>query len=84
MLLHDDEYIPFVSKDEIKRYTPSHDSQSKILIQERGSQFDILSNLPNTYMWTTPIPKSLLEYHKLVTKKCIDNKQSFSDILIYS
>lgn len=83
VLLHDDEYIPFVSKEEIKRYTPSHDSQSKILIQERGSQFDILSNLPNTYMWTTPIPKSLLENHKLVTKKCIDNKQSFSDILIY-
>ena len=53
------------------------------MIQERGSQFDILSNLPNTYMWTTPIPKSLLENHKLVTKKCIDNKQSFSDILIY-
>ena len=83
VLLHDDEYIPFVSKEEIKRYTPSHDSQSKILIQERGSQFDILSNLPNTYMWTTPIPKRLLENHKLVTKKCIDNNQSFSDILIY-
>ncbi len=83
VLLHDDEYIPFVSKEEIKKFTPSHDSQSKILIQERGSQFDILSNLPNTYMWTTPIPKSLLESHKLVTKKCIDNRQSYSDILIY-
>ena len=61
VLLHDDEYIPFVSKEEIKRYTPSHDSQSKILIQERGSQFDILSNLPNTYMWTTPFRKVFLK-----------------------
>lgn len=83
VLLHDDEYIPFVSKEEVKKFTPSHDSQSKILIQERGSQFDILSNLPNTYMWTTPIPKRHLYNHKLVTKKCIDNRQSYSDILIY-
>ena len=83
VLLHDDEYVPFISKEEIKKLTPSYDSSSKILIQERGSQFDILSRLTKTYMWATPIPQTLLDNHKLVMKKCIDNKQSFVDILIY-
>ena len=83
VLLHDDEYVPFISKEEIKKLTPSYDSSSKILIQERGSQFDILSRLAKTYMWVTPIPQTLLDNHKLIMKKCIDNKQSFVDILIY-
>ena len=83
VLLHDDEYVPFISKEELKKLTPSYDSSSKILIQERGSQFDILSRLTKTYMWATPIPQTLLDNHKLVMKKCIDNKQSFVDILIY-
>ena len=34
-------------------------------------------------MWVTPIPQTLLDNHKLIMKKCIDNKQSFVDILIY-
>lgn len=83
VLRHDEEFVPFISKEEVKKLTMSYDAKSKIIIQERGSQFDILSNLPRTYMWVTPIPQNTLDEHNLVMKRCIDNKQKFSDILIY-
>lgn len=83
VLIHDDEFVPFISKDEMQKHILSFDSKSRILIKERGSQFDILSSLANTYMWVTPIPKFLLEKHGLVMKKCEDNEQVFVDLLIY-
>ena len=32
-----------------------------IYVYERGSQFDLLANVPTTYMWVSPIPKHILE-----------------------
>lgn len=84
MLCHEETYAPFATKEELKKLTIPNDSENKILIEGRGSQFDILSKMSNTYMWVSPIPNTILETYNLVTKRCIDSKQEYLDVLIYS
>ena len=55
----------------------------RIFIFERASQFDLLSLNPETFMWVSPAPQSLLERYNLVLKKCADNKKVYKDVLIY-
>ena len=55
----------------------------RIFIFERASQFDLLSMNPETFMWVSPAPQSLLERYNLVQKECGDNKKVYKDVLIY-
>ena len=55
----------------------------RIYIFERASQFDLLSMNPETFMWVSPAPETLLERYNLVQKKCADNKKVYKDVLIY-
>ena len=55
----------------------------RIFIFERASQFDLLHDNSETFMWVSPAPKALLERYDLVQKKCIDNKRVYKDVLIY-
>ena len=55
----------------------------RIFIFERASQFDLLSLNPETFMWVSLAPESLLERYNLVLKKCSDNKRVYRDVLIY-
>ena len=54
----------------------------RILIYERADQFEILSRIPTTYMWTSPEPRAILEQWGLVQKKCSSNRR-YRDVLIY-
>ena len=54
-----------------------------IYVYERGSQFDLLANVPTTYMWVSPIPESILEKNGLVQRVCADQNQRYKDVLIY-
>lgn len=60
------------------------DTDSKIIyVYERGSQFDLLANVPNTYMWVSPIPSTYLEKNNLVQRSCVDMHRKYKDVLIY-
>ena len=50
---------------------------------ERCSQFSILQNLPNAYMWASPMPKRALEQYHLVLRKCPAQRQRMKDVLVY-
>lgn len=52
-------------------------------IYERGIQFELLNEIPETYMWVAPIPKKLLEHNQLVLKQCQNKKIPYVDYLIY-
>ena len=54
-----------------------------IYIYERGSQFDLLTNVPTTYMWVSPIPQSLLEKNKLIQKSCKAEDNLYKDVMIF-
>jgi len=55
----------------------------RIFIFERASQYDLLHDNPETFMWVSPPPESLLERYNLVWRKCDENKKVYKDVLIY-
>lgn len=55
----------------------------KIHVYERGSQFDLLSQSPVTYMWVSPVPREILDRNGLVQLECEENTQTYQDALIY-
>ncbi len=57
--------------------------EKTIYVYERGSQFDLLTNVPTTYMWVSPIPESVLEKNGLVQRICADQDNRYKDVLIY-
>lgn len=77
------EYTELVHGDENSdRINPVSDRTKQISLYERGSQFDLLRDVPTTYMWVSPIPAPVLEKNELVEKKCSDNHVHFCDVLI--
>ena len=57
--------------------------EKTIYVYERGSQFDLLTNVSTTYMWVSPIPESVLEKNGLVQRVCADQDNRYKDVLIY-
>ena len=55
----------------------------KIYIFERGSQFDILREVKNSYMWVSPVPEKLRKNYNLVQKHAGFSRQMIRDVLIY-
>lgn len=58
-------------------------SRNMIYVYERGSQFDLLANVPTTYMWVSPIPQNLLEKNQLVQRNCKVDDNLYKDVLIF-
>ena len=54
-----------------------------IYVYERGSQFDLLANVPTTYMGVSPIPDSYLSKNGLVQRACKAPDNRYKDVLIY-
>lgn len=84
-------YIEIIHGD-IQTYAvpnPIRDSKSihlpdkRIYVYERGSQFDILQNVRNSYMWVSPIPESVLTSHSLAEKESLSESVSNKDFLIF-
>jgi len=57
--------------------------QRRIFIFERASQFDLLAENPETFMWVSPTPQKVLDRYGLVEKQCVENKKVYKDMLIY-
>ncbi len=58
------------------------DTENRIFVFDRSSQFELLSGNPNTYMWVSPMPESLLEKYNLVLIDPADNNSEYQDLLI--
>ena len=83
-IAHADPYVPSLPVSKVvKEELPDHVIDRRIFIFERGSQFDLLSINPETFMWVSLAPKSLLERYNLVLRKCVDNRKVYKDVLIY-
>jgi hypothetical protein len=54
-----------------------------IFIFECASQFDLLSQNTETFIWVSPAPRKVAERYGLVRKKCVGNKKVCKDVLIY-
>ena len=82
-IAHADPYVPSLPLSKVVKEELPDNIERRIFIFERASQFDLLSDNAETFMWVSPVPEKLLERYNLVQKKCIDNKKIYKDMLIY-
>ena len=83
-ICHGDIEVPYLNIYSIFHHQNETSSEKKIYVYERGSQFDLLTNVPQTFMWVSPIPKRYLKQYGLVQKFCeAGNNNRYKDILIY-
>lgn len=82
-ILHSDNAVPSLPTLEAKRMENIENSNKKIYVFERGSQFEILSNIPNSFMWVSPIPQKMLDRYGLIQRKVSDADYNYKDMLVY-
>ena len=82
-IAHADPYVPSIPVSKVVKEELSDDINRRIFVFERTSQFELLSRNLETFMWVSPIPKSLLERYDLVQKECSENRKIYKDLLIY-
>ena len=82
-LTHGDLSIPSMPLSKVRDIKKISQSRREITIYERASQFEFISNCPNTYMLVSPVPNRLLAAHGLVWKRCNHDRNTYKDILIY-
>lgn len=58
-------------------------SKRRVFVSERGSQFDLLHQVPDSYMWFSPMPAELLVRYGLVQKKSEAESPIYRDVLLY-
>ena len=72
------EYIDITGED-----NEEHMARKNVFIYERGSQFEILSAVPDTYMWCSPVPEHILERYDLVQIRCGAFAHYMKDVMIF-
>lgn len=82
-IAHADPYVPSLPLSKVIKEELPDNINRRIFIFERASQFDLLSINPQTFMWVSPPPQSLLRRYDLILKKCADNNKIYKDVLIY-
>ena len=82
-IVHADSNIPTLPFSKIKKDGMNESSKRRIVVFERASQFEILSQNPETVMWVSPVPRNLLDKYGLVQKNCSENKNVYKDVIIY-
>ena len=82
-IAHADPYVPTMPVATVMKEEMVDVSDKRIFVFERGSQFDLLVNNRNTFMWVSPLPDDMLERYNLVQKECVDNNKVYKDVLIY-
>jgi len=82
-IAHADPYVPSMPLSKVVKEELPDNIDRRIFIFERASQFDLLTNNTETFMWVSPVPQTLLNRYNLVQKKCSENKKKYKDVLIY-
>ncbi len=82
-IVHGDSSIPSLSCGHIHRSNMDFSISKCIMVYERGSQFDLLVNVPTSYMLVSPIPDEMIKQYNLVQKHVHNVKDQYRDVLIY-
>ncbi|MFV0412692.1 MAG: LysR family transcriptional regulator [Oscillospiraceae bacterium] len=81
-IIHGDNTIPYLLTQKNKKAKETS-KVKKIYIYERCSQFELLTTVPSTYMWVSPIPEDLMNRYELVQRKCDLPNSQCKDLLVY-
>ncbi|NLL78021.1 MAG: LysR family transcriptional regulator [Clostridiales bacterium] len=82
-LSHADLVIPYVDRRSTGLQEQVQKEGKHIYVYDRGCQFDLLTRVPDTYMWVSPLPQTYLEQYGLIQRKCDIPNNSYKDVLIY-
>ncbi|MBQ5362549.1 MAG: LysR family transcriptional regulator substrate-binding protein, partial [Clostridia bacterium] len=82
-IAHADPYVPTLSMSKVFREELPDKIGQRIFVFERASQFDLLAENPNTFMWVSPASQQILDRYGLVQRVCEGNKRVYKDVLIY-
>lgn len=82
-IAHADPYVPSIPFLAVKKAEYAEEINKRIYVYERGSQMELLSTMPNTFMWVSPIPKHTLEVFNLIEISKTGNEKEYQDVLIY-
>ncbi len=82
-IAHADPYVPSLPLAVVKKEELPDNTNKKIFVFERASQFDLLCENKDTFMWVSPVPDKVLSRYNLVQKSCPDNKKIYRDVLVY-
>ena len=80
-IAHADPYVPSLPLSQVRKEELPDNIGRRIFVFERASQFELLSENPETFMWVSPIPQKLLDRYDLVQIPCEENKKIYKDIL---
>ena len=80
---HADPYVPTVPMIDVRKSELTEFVDRKIYVYERGTQFVILGNVPDTFMWVSPVPQQLLDNYNLAQIKVKGSEKPYKDVLIY-
>lgn len=80
---HSDPYVPTVPVIDVRKSELTEFVDRRIFVYERGTQFVILGNVPETFMWVSPVPQKLLDNYGLVQLKVKGAERLYKDVLIY-
>lgn len=81
-IAHADPYVPTLPLSEVKKDELPENTERRIYVYERASQFELLAQNPNCFAWVSPVPAQLLARYGLLQKTCADNHRIYKDILI--
>ena len=81
-IAHADPYVPSLPLSAV-RNEELPQTPRRIFVFERGSQLDLLTENPETFMWVSPLPERLLRQLHLVQRECAENQRVYRDVLIH-
>ena len=82
-IAHADPYVPTLPLSKVVKEELPDNIERRIFIFERASQYDLLSENTETFMWVSSSSPKILDRYGLIMKKSSENKKIYKDVLIY-
>lgn len=82
-IAHGDPYVPSLPYIDVMKREFVDYTDKRICLFERASQFELMSANKRTFMWVSPIQKSILERYNLTEIECGFHNRIYKDVLVY-
>jgi len=80
---HRDMYVPSLQANEMKQTDNFVIINKRIFVSGIGSRFNLISSVPTTFTWDSPVPSELINRYNLVEKSCREAVEKYRDVLIF-
>lgn len=58
-------------------------NRHQIYVVDRASQVRLLQTMPNAFLWSEPLPESMLKSNRLVQRPCAEGGAQYQNALVY-